>query len=137
MSKETKILWLSRHKMTKAQAEALKNKFGSVHITQASADIPNVHVPLVASGIEEGDSSVSADVEIEEGVGLPPLKQFAAEFNVFCCVLPTHLLEQCTCLVISPVIAESSRETLPDGSTVFHFVKWSKVKEVKIVKEDL
>lgn len=104
------VLWFSRHEMTEEQKAAL----GDVNITQVNRSI--------RSAWELKDEIEAADV--------------------VAVVAPVNLQEQFLKVAGDrPVItAVSRREVIPnpDGEdeVEFHFVKWERILEIKVIKED-
>lgn len=64
----SKVLWLSRHEMTKDQKDALVHRFGEIEIVQIDRTIENVH-----------DFCTEIDIN---------------QFDIVCVVLPTEKLAE-------------------------------------------
>ena len=126
----TKVLWFSRHKMTKDQFQALeKATGGQVEIHQYSGSPENVHVPFVAEVSYDGfDGEPTATLQAE------PLKELVKKFDVIAIVAPIGLQQQILSVSgCKPVImALSKREQ--DGTFVFQ--KWERLVKIDVVKED-
>lgn len=106
----TKVLWFSRHIMSKEQAEALMIRLGNTEITQLS-------------------KSIQSAQDIAQEIGA---------HDIIAVVAPPQLLAGILKIAgDKPVItAKMERTVLPDGSVEMKFVKWERVLRIDIVKED-
>lgn len=105
-----KVLWFSRHIMTKEQAEALMIRLGNTEITQLSKSIQSAQ-------------DIAQEIEAHD---------------IIAAVAPPQLLAGILKIAgDKPVItAKMKRTVLPDGSVEMSFVKWERVLRIDIVKED-
>ena len=106
----TKVLWFSRHIMSKEQAGALMIRLGNTEITQLSKSIQSAQ-------------DIAQEIEAHDIIAV---------------VAPPNLLAGVLRIAgEKPVItAKMERTILPDGSVEMKFVKWERVLRVDIVKED-
>jgi hypothetical protein len=134
----TKILWLSRHQMTKLQVAQLQEKFGDIDITQISATFQNVHVPFVTEGIGGEDNLNEGVVTLfPAGIELQPLKTLRLDYDVVAGVFPISLQEQLTKIGVNPLVAVSNRSVDVNGNSLFTHAKWERILSVDVIKEDL
>ena len=107
MKKTNKVLWFSRHEMTREQKEAL----GDCEVMQVN-------------------KTISSAFELKEEV---------EQCDIIAIVAPIALQQQFLKLSgDKPVImAVNDRIISEDGQkTTFKFVKWERLLEIKVVKED-
>ncbi len=120
-----RILWFSRHEMTKEQKRALWERVPNFSLTNINGTAPNVHVPFEAE-VNGGAREVK------------PLKELVGEFDIIAVVMPVGLLQQIKpyCGDKPLIMALNERVFEGDEKVSFKFVKWEKIDEVKIVKSD-
>lgn len=106
----TKVLWFSRHIMSKEQVEALMARLGNTEIAQLSKSIQSAQ-------------DIAQEIEAHDIIAV---------------VAPPQLLAGILKIAgDKPVItAKMERTVLPDGSVEMKFVKWERVLRIDIVKED-
>ena len=105
-----KVLWISRHDMTKEQLAAVDN-----------------------------GRPVEIDQEEESVHDVRDLTNRINNADIIAVVLPPNLLMALVAMVKGekPILrAISERRVLDDGSATFKFIKWEVVKEFKIITED-
>lgn len=105
-----KVLWFSRHTMTEEQEQALIDKLGKIEITQVNKTIASAY-------------------DIREKIEMS---------DVIAIVAPIHIQEQVLRLAgDKPVIMALSERVIVDGDKVtLKFVKWERLVEVRVIKED-
>ena len=105
-----KVLWFSKHTMTEEQKQALIDKLGEIEITQINKTITSAY-------------DIREEIETSDVVAI---------------VAPIHIQEQVLRLAgDKPVImALSKRVVLDSDWVIFKFVKWERLVEVKVIKED-
>ena len=105
-----KVLWFSKHTMTEEQKQALIDKLGEIEITQINKTITSAY-------------DIREEIETSDVVAI---------------VAPIHIQEQVLRLAgDKPVImALSKRVVLDSDWVIFNFVKWERLVEVKVIKED-
>ena len=123
-----KILWFSRHDMSKEQAAAILNKFDeNIKITKVNGTLPNVHVEWA------GEKNNSGNVET-----LPPFKELIQEYDIVAIVAPIGIQQQILGVAgDKPVImAKNNRVKKLDGGFEFVFDKWERLIKIDIIMED-
>jgi len=130
-----KVLWFSRHSMSKAQLNNLTEKLGEIEVTQLNASPANVHVPFRCADVEVGETTADFILALES----EPLKVIVQEFDEVAVVLPIGMLQQL--LPFAPakrlLQAKNKRVLLKDGKVQFIFDGWEAVTKVEIVTSPL
>lgn len=105
-----KVLWFSRHAMTEEQKQALIDKLEEIEITQVNKTITSAY-------------DIREEIETSDVVAI---------------VAPIHIQEQVLRLAgDKPVIMALSERVIVDGDKVtFKFVKWERLVEVRVIKEN-
>ena len=128
-----KVLFFSRHALTKVQIETLTQKMGSVELHQCSGSPQNIHVPFTAEAVETPTQGAQI---VAVGTAMPALKEYFKQFDEVVVVLPVGMLEQLTNLKIQPLRAVMSRTVDSDGKASFVFEKFERVLKISTVVED-
>lgn len=129
----TKVLWFSRHAMSKAQRADLEKALGAITVTQCNGTAPNVHVPFEGVTPEVGETIAE---EILLGTQ-KPLKELVKGFDEVAVVLPINMIQQLLPFSNGRLLqANNLRVAEGDG---FKFVHngWQEILGVEIISNPL
>lgn len=130
-----KLLWISRHRMSEDQYNALVNKFGEVIVTQVSATIMNVKAKIKCEGI---DKAPGYESDIILTGTQPCLAELVKSYDEVAAISSLGILEHILPLVNNRILsAKMSRSIDNNGKSTIKFIKWKVIRQIKIVTEDL